>query len=206
MLAAADTERQRIAADIHDGAQQHFSALRIRLGELVELTEFDPPAAGALARRLGTLVDQALADLRGFVHGIYPAELRSLGLVPALREAARVSPIRVAVHSRGVGRYSDVLENAVYFTCLEALQNAVKHAPASAVRLTLTEQNGRLDFDVHDDGPGIARDAQPGVGFSSMHARIAYVRGHLTIEAREGAGTHVRGTVPIESQSSDHAS
>jgi signal transduction histidine kinase len=72
MLAAADTERQRIAADIHDGVQQHLSALRIRLENLGEVTQLDPPAAGALAGTLGTHVDQVIDELREFVQASIP--------------------------------------------------------------------------------------------------------------------------------------
>jgi signal transduction histidine kinase len=194
----ADALRRRIAGDLHDGAQQRLVAVRVRLAQVVELIGSDPARAVAMIEELGGDVEDALDELRALVHGIYPHVLAFGGLRDALTAAAQRAPIPARVIARDVGRYPEAIENAVYFTCAEALQNTLKHAPgATAITLTLTEHDNRLEFDVHDDGPGIADDARPGTGFASMHHRIAATGGQLTVLATPDAGTHVHGTVPL---------
>src|SRR3954452_21436095 len=194
----ADALRRRIAGDLHDGAQQRLVAMRVRLAQVLELIGRDPARAVAIIEELGGDVEDALDELRALVHGIYPQVLGFSGLRDALNAAAQRAPIPARVITHEVHRYPEAIENAVYFTCMEALQNTLKHAPgATAVTLTLTEHDDRLDFDVHDDGPGFADDARPGTGFASMDHRIAATGGRLTILATTGAGTHVHGTVPL---------
>jgi len=194
----ADALRRRIAGDLHDGAQQRLVAVRVRLAQVVELVGRDPARAVAMIEELGGDVDDALDELRALVQGIYPHVLAFSGLRDALNAAAQRAPIPAIVITHAVGRYPEAIENAVYFTCAEALQNTLKHAHgATAVTLTLTAHDNRLEFDVHDDGPGVADDARPGTGFASMHHRITATGGQLTILATPGAGTHVHGTVPL---------
>jgi signal transduction histidine kinase len=194
----ADALRRRIAGDLHDGAQQHLIAVRVRLAQVVELVGRDPARAVASIEELGDDLEDALDQLRALVHGIYPHVLGFSGVRDALNAAAQRAPIPVRVITHGVGRYPEAIENAVYFTCMEALQNTLKHAPgATAVTVTLTAHDDRLEFNVRDDGPGFADDACHGTGFASMHHRIAATGGRLTILATPGAGTHVHGTVPL---------
>lgn len=197
-FALADAERRRIADDLHDGAQQRFSVVGIQLAQLVELLEDDPAGAERLARRLVVDVDEAISELRRLVRGVYPAVLTDHGLVPALRTAARDLPTPTTVRARRIGRYPKMVETAVYFSCMEALQNAIKHAPdATEITLTLATRAGRLEFDVCDNGPGVPADAHPGHGFTSMQARIASVAGQLRVITAAGAGTRVVGSVPL---------
>jgi signal transduction histidine kinase len=104
--------------------------------------------------------------------------------------------------NRHIGRYEETIEDAVYFTCREAIQNALKHAPkATTITLTLAERNGQLEFEVRDDGPGLVYDAhQRGSGIASMRHRIASVGGRLTVTAAPGGGTQVRGRLPSTGQ------
>lgn len=106
-------------------------------------------------------------------------------------------PAMVAVD--GIGRYPQAVEGAVYFCCLEALQNASKHAPdATAVRVSLVEDHG-LRFEVEDDGAGFdPREMRDGAGLTNMRDRLATVGGRLVIRSRPGLGTTVEGTVPVD--------
>jgi signal transduction histidine kinase len=98
----------------------------------------------------------------------------------------------------GSDRYSDEVETATYFCCIEALQNVAKHAPgASSVSISLN-QNGGLRFEVRDDGPGfLVEEAVPGDGLMNMRDRMAAVGGELDICSSPGAGTTVIGTIPV---------
>ncbi len=96
-----------------------------------------------------------LAELRELAHGIYPPLLRDRGLAEALQTAANRAALPATIEAEGVGRYAGDVEAAVYFCCLEALQNAGKHAgDGSTVRIAVGNGDGSLWFEVGDDGAG----------------------------------------------------
>ena len=197
---AADVERRRIERDLHDGAQQRLIALRMRLTLAEGLLKEDPAAGIDAVHDLGVDVDLALEEIRSLAHGIYPALLADRGLRDALRSVARRSPLPIDVRAIALGRHSPELESAVYYTCVEALQNVSKHAPgAEHVHVNLRQSSHALDFEVTDDGGGFdpARTDGGGVGLRSMHDRIESLGGELTIESAPGAGTRVSGTIPL---------
>jgi signal transduction histidine kinase len=98
-----------------------------------------------------------------------------------------------------VGRYPTETEAAVYFCCLEALQNAAKHAgDGAAVTVRLWEEAGALRFEVADDGAGFDPTSKgQGAGFINMSDRLGAIGGTLQVDSTPGAGTRVRGTVPL---------
>lgn len=196
ILAAADDERRRIERDLHDGGQQRLVALRVRL-ELADETMRESPArARVMLQQLGTEVDAALDELRSLAAGVYPSLLADRGLSDALRSAALRSPVPVSVAVSGEDRYGQDVEAAVYFCCLEALQNVAKHASeAHAVAISL-ERNGDLRFSVSDDGPGFDPSIA-GNGLVNMRDRVAAVGGTLEIKTAPGDGTEIVGHVPV---------
>jgi signal transduction histidine kinase len=196
---AALLERERIEHDLHDGAQQQLIALRIRLVLLEERAADDPLAVVPELARAGRDIELALEQIRRLAHGIYPAELRDIGIGPALRSAARGLPVAVAVHDATRRRFAVHVETAVYFCCLEALQNAVKHGGTGVridVRLTQSG-NGDLMFEVADDGRGFEpeRVRRGSYGLTGMRDRLSAVGGRLTVRSVRGAGTTVAGRV-----------
>ena len=197
--AAADSERQRIERDLHDGAQQRLIALRIKLGLAGDIMREDPARGAQMVADLGDEAEAALEEVRALAQGVYPSLLADEGLAVALQALGRRSAPVARVTTDGVGRFPPEIESAVYFCCLEALQNVAKHAPnARSVSISLHVDNALL-FEVRDDGGGFARDAvRPGLGFTSMHDRIAAVGGRLTIHSEPGGGTTVAGSVPLE--------
>jgi signal transduction histidine kinase len=198
ILASADLERRRIERDLHDGAQQRLVALRVRLGLAQDLLRDDPVRGTALLKELGRDVDAAIDEVRLLARGVYPAVLADRGLVEALRAAARSCPLSVRVRSRAIGRFPVDIETAVYFTCVEALQNAAKHAQCETSVLVSLSQSESLRFEVRDDGVGfsLSRTAT-GAGLTNMRDRIESVGGQLTIESVPGEGTCVSGSVPL---------
>jgi signal transduction histidine kinase len=172
--------------------------MRLKLVALERAVAFAPEAA-QLAAELRADLDRALSDLRDLARGIYPAALESDGLRGALTEAVSRTAITATVEFDGTGRYSRGLEAAVYFCCVEALQNAAKHAGAGArACLHVSESNDALLFEVADDGAGFDTACTPGgAGIQNMTDRISALGGTLQIRAAPGAGTNVAGAVPL---------
>jgi signal transduction histidine kinase len=201
LVAAADAERRRIERDIHDGAQQHLVALAVNLGLSRQLLREDPDAAVELLDEVAVDLKETIAQVRDLAHGVYPPLLREAGLSEALRAAAARSPLAVTVDVGELRRYGADLEAAVYFCCLEALQNAAKHAPDAAVVLTAREEPGSLRVMVTDDGPGFDVAAvRDGQGLQNMTDRVGAVGGVLTLSAAPGAGTRVEAVLPLASE------
>lgn len=196
-VAAESAERRRIVHDLHDGTQQRLVALLIGLSTLIELIDSDPAAAMRLASRMENEADKAIGELRDLIHGLQPAALTDFGLVPALHDIAQSLPLPVSMITQGVERYDSAVEDAVFFTCREALQNTMKHAPStSIVWVTLIDRGDWLEFSVQDNGSGFDA-ALPGTGFATMHHRVETLGGSLTISSAPGTGTLVDGRIPI---------
>jgi signal transduction histidine kinase len=196
-LAAESRERRRISQDLHDGTQQRLVVLLVGLSELIHLIDSDPPHAMRLAKRLENQAQEAIGELRALVDGLQPPILTDFGLVHALHAISRSLPISVSMITQGVHRYDNSIEDAVFFTCREALQNTIKHAPsATSVVLTLIDHGNRLEFSVDDNGRGFDA-ALPGNGSATMHHRIDALGGSLTITSSPRVGTSVHGSIPL---------
>ena len=195
---AADVERARIERDLHDGAQQRLVALRIRLGIAEDLLKTNPGAGLKEVHELGFEAERALEELRSLAHGVYPPLLTDRGLPEALRAVSDQAPMPVRVSAAGVGRYPIEIESAVYFTCVEALQNALKHAGGvTGVWVELSQTPDTIHFEVRDDGRGFTPDKHDGRGLRNMHDRIEAIGGELIVDSKRGYGTRVSGSVRL---------
>jgi signal transduction histidine kinase len=199
VVTAADAERRRIERDLHDGAQQHLVGLVVNLRLARELADADPAEAKALLESLGHDAKQAFEELRELAHGIYPPLLLDRGLDEALRAVASRATIGARVEASAIGRYPPQVEATIYFCCVEALQNAAKHAgPAARATVHIVEEEGVLRFEVADDGAGFdSRSARRGAGLTSMGDRLGALGGRLTVSAQPDHGTRVSGTIPL---------
>ena len=127
---AADAERRRIEQDLHDGAQQDLIGLRIKLSLLEAAAREEGSSVVSGLVDAGRRVDSAIAQVRDLARGIYPGLLRDFGLAEALAAIARDMPLGVSVHADTRRRFAPEVETAVYFCCVEALQNVAKHCGA----------------------------------------------------------------------------
>jgi signal transduction histidine kinase len=198
IVATGDAERRRVERNLHDGAQQNLVALAVNLRLARDIVADDPDAAAEMLGEIADQVKLTIQELRELAHGIYPPLLADSGLGEALRAAASRSPLRVDVVEDGTGRYSAETEAAVYFCCLEALQNAAKHAPGASVGLRLWEESGGLLFSVSDDGPGFdAESARSGHGFVNMADRLGAIGGTIRWHSEPGHGAQISGSIPL---------
>ena len=198
LVAAQDDERRRLERNLHDGAQQHLVAIKVKLGLAEMLSVRDPEKARAAVAELKHDADEALETLRDLARGIYPPLLADKGLPTALQAQARKAVLPVTIDGDGVGRYSQEAEAAVYFCILEGLQNIQKYAQASRAVVRLRQEGDQLLVEVADDGHGFDVDTtRRGNGLINIEDRLDALGGTLQITSRPGSGTTLREIVPL---------
>jgi len=198
IVTAQDERARKLERDIHDGAQQQLVALSVKLGLVEQFAASDEAKARALLAELKSDAADALENVRDLARGIYPPVLADHGLAAALEAQARKAPVPTAVEGDGVGRFPQEIEAAVYFCCLEAVQNVAKYAGATRVTVSLAASNGDLIFSVADDGVGfdLAATAR-GAGLTNMRDRLEALGGAFHVESAPGRGTVVHGGIPL---------
>ena len=184
-----------------DGVQQRLVGLRIKLDLAAETIKEDPAQGEQVFASMGRQMDDVLQEIRLLARGIYPSLLSARGVLEALRAAGRSSPSPVEVRSRSIGRYAEEIEVAVYFCCLEALQNVTKHAgPHATASIILREEDELLAFEVRDSGvgfdpSGVGQRLRPRL---NMRDRMeAGWEARLEVVSARGRGTTIRGYVPL---------
>ncbi len=197
LVAAQDQERRKIERNIHDGAQQQLVALAVKQRMAASAIGRDDERARAILEELQSETQQALEDLRDLARGVYPPLLADRGLAAALEAQARKSAVPVDVMADGIGRFPQEIEAAVYFSCLEAMQNVAKYAAASGAVIRLANVGGELTFEVEDDGGGFDTSSTGyGTGLQGMADRLDALGGRLEVRSAPGKGTVVTGRVP----------
>ena len=200
LVTAQDEARRRLERNIHDGAQQQLVALAMKLNLAQSAATKAPDKLPPLLEQLRGDAQDALDNLRDLARGIYPPLLADQGLVAALTSQARKSTVPVTLDAEGLGRFSRDAETAVYFCTLEALQNIAKYANATGAVVRLATDDGRVTFEVEDDGVGFDPDAAGyGSGLQGMADRMAAIGGALHVRSAPGQGTVISGWVPLDS-------
>ena len=200
IVAASDAARRQIERNLHDGAQQHLVALAVNVRLARQLAERDQAASLQILDQLGEGIQEAVQELRALAHGIYPPLLIDRGMAEALRSAAGRAALPTDVEAEELGRYTPETEAAVYFCCLEAMQNAGKHAGDGATIAVRVWENGdQLCFEVRDTGVGFDANGSlaKGAGFINMSDRVGAIGGSVEIRSAAGEGTTVAGHLPI---------
>ena len=191
IVEATDAERRRIERDLHDGVQQHVLGLAAQLTAAVHRTA-DPAAHEAFLEARNGL-REVLAELRDLAHGIHPAVLTQGGLRPALEDVAERLPLPVQLTIPAT-RLSPAVEATAYYVACEALANAVKHAQATSVTVTVAIAGSELTMAIADDGVGGAQ--APGRGLSNIADRVGAFDGEVTVVSPAGAGTRLEVRIP----------
>jgi signal transduction histidine kinase len=197
VVAATDRERRRIERDLHDGAQQRLIGIGIGLSRARALCESDPATAAGMLDALREQLRSAHDDVRDLAQGVYPPVLTEHGLEAALQSAADRSTVPVTISLGRLRRHPPGTEAAVYFCCVEALQNAAKHGSTSRILLAGDADDQMLWISVTDDGGGFdPATATAGTGIIGMRDRLGSIGGRLEVVPSPGGST-VRCVVPI---------
>jgi signal transduction histidine kinase len=202
LVQAEETERRRIARELHDRVGQNLSALNINLDILLGRL-----AEGELRRRLEDslkLVDATLQSIENVMADLRPALLDEYGLAAAIewygQEYAQRTGIRVEVTAvqAGAGLPGDA-SVALFRIAQEALNNAAKHSAAKRITVELEERGGELVLSISDDGKGFDPASAPRGrwGMTTMRERAEAAGGRLTVDSVPGSGTTVRATLPL---------
>jgi len=198
LVATQDAARRRLERDLHDGAQQHLVALRLKLGLAGTLARRE--GADAVADGLSPLSDttQHTVDaVRAVARGIYPPLLEAEGLAAAVTGAARLAGPPVSVRVDGLARYPREIESTVYFCIVEAMHNAATHGEPTTVAVTIEAAESALRFEISDDGCGFDPSAPTtGTGLANLADRLDVLGGTLAVESRAGSGTTITGRLP----------
>jgi signal transduction histidine kinase len=191
IVEAGLAERRRLERDLHDGVQQHLLGLAAQLTAAMTHTT-DPAANQAFAQARDEL-KEVLAELRDLAHGIHPAVLSQTGLAAALEDVAERLPLPVRL-TAPASRASPAVEATAYFVACEALTNAVKHAMASSVTVTVHITESQLEMEIADDGIGGVMPG--GRGVANIIDRVSALDGEVTIDSLPGQGTRLEVRIP----------
>ena len=200
IVATADQTRRRIERNLHDGAQQRLISLALRLRAAQAAV---PPELDELAAELEQVaagLTSTLDELREITRGIHPAILTEGGLVAALKTLARRSSVPVQLDVGIEARLPERVEVTAYYVISEALTNAVKHASASAVHVSVAPVDGVdqvVRLSVSDDGVGGA-DPTRGSGLVGLKDRVEATGGTLILHSRRGQGTRLVVELPLD--------
>jgi signal transduction histidine kinase len=192
IIAATDSARERLARDLHDGAQQRLVTTLLNLQLADQQYDRDPSSARELLQAALKETSETISEVRELAHGVHPAILTNRGLGAAADALAARSSLPIEVDA-GDERYSPHVEAAAYFFIAEALTNVAKHAQATHATLSVEQRDDSLVIDVRDDGVGGA-DASGG-GIRGLRDRVEALGGHIQLESHAGHGTHLRATI-----------
>jgi two-component system sensor histidine kinase UhpB len=203
-LSAQEAERLRVARELHDEIGQTLTAITIQAERAADGDPNDAP--GELAR-VADAIRSSLDEVRRISHELRPEALDDLGLVNALIAlCSRLDEGGPSIHRQLQSRVPSLpkdVELVIYRVVQESLTNALRHAEADTVTVSLETDAEKLTASIVDDGKGMPLPPPQGTaGISGMRERALLVGGDLSIESRPGEGTAVRFTVPIEPEDS----
>ncbi len=205
---AQESERARLARDLHDELGQHLTAMRVGLRLLEQQCSTEP--ARDRAADLLRLSDTSLKEVRRLASGLRPGALEDFGLAVAIDRlcedfrAAHSLTLECKVTLPPHRRYGREVETAVYRLVQESLTNIARHAEATHAEVVLVERDGEVHLDIRDRGKGFALDAPSGepngrvpLGLQSMRERVELLGGDFELHSTIGLGTHVRARLPV---------
>lgn len=208
IIETEDKERQRIAAELHDGIGQMMSAAKMNLSVFENELGFSDENQKKAFENVISLVDMSCRELRSVSHQMMPNALLKKGLAEAVREFIdRIDKrvISVSLHTEGLDEHIDKhTESVLYRVIQECVNNVLKHAGASHLDISMIRDNDGLSVTIEDDGKGFDtgnRDLQEGIGLKNIRSRIQFLKGTVEYHSSPGNGTLVAIHIPEENMS-----
>jgi signal transduction histidine kinase len=207
VLEATETERKRIAGELHDGVGQQLTGLRFRLEDIAMRAAGHGPMEEGPIREALTIADDAGREVRNIAHALMPKALGDLGLVPAISDmftrflgAAGIS--HAMDHFGLEERVPPEVEVGTYRIAQELVQNTMKHAQATTVTVQLLRNRGHLVLIYEDNGRGLdGQGVSDGIGLHNIRERVRALRGAFTVENGRGQGVVATVRVPLQAAS-----
>ncbi len=211
LLNAQESERARIARELHDGVGQALSTMKVRLETLAKIARSDVSQITAEnLENLVPMIRQTIEEVRNTSMDLRPSTLDSLGILPTIdwfsREFQTTYPV-ISIQKQidiQESEVPDFLKIVIYRILQEALNNAASHSRADLVRISLAKTDGEMMLALQDNGRGFdlehtlaLEDSRRGFGLTSMKERTELSGGSFSIESSVGQGTTVRATWPI---------
>ncbi len=201
IVGVQDAERQRIAGELHDGIQQQLVVLRMQVGVARSQLAQHPAQLDAVTEGLATSIEHLLDDVRATARALFPSILADRGLSSALFSlAGRVElPLDLDITPDPLPRLDLEVEVNAFFLVSEAVTNALKHADATRVAITIRLEGTVLLIEVEDDGLGFdTTTAAHRGGLTHLRDRVSALGGRLHLASEPGAGAQVRALLPTD--------
>jgi signal transduction histidine kinase len=214
VVGAQETERQRIARELHDDTGQSLTAIALGLRGVEAILPSNPAVAIEQVKELKSFSTNALGELRRIISDLRPSQLDDLGLVAALQWYFQEFERRRAIHidfivEGGRSRLPAEYETVLFRIAQEALTNIAKHAQASQATVKLQVYPAQIDLSIEDNGQGfnpaevLRQDAPHGWGLLGIQERSSLLGGHYAIDSAPGRGTRIRVSIPLIVETKD---
>jgi len=204
VISAEETERKRIAAELHDGVGQMMSAAKMNLSSIENEINFTSPDQKNRFDKVVALIDESCGEVRTVSHNMMPNALLKAGLALAVREfidKIDETVIHISLHSEGLNEKIDPnVETVLYRVIQECVNNVIKHAAATRLDISLIKDEAGINATIEDNGKGFdARNKNnfEGIGLKNIISRINYLKGTVEWDSQPGKGTLVAIYVPV---------
>jgi PAS domain S-box-containing protein len=207
LFAAQDNERQRIARDLHDDFSQRLAALVLDVVSLEQQSPLTPELTAKLIEPVREQLEQLSDDLHNLAYRLHPSLVEHAGLRPAIEDhlhhVMQRTDLRIALKVKDLPSEIPLDWSTCLFRVVqESLQNIVKHAKATDVRVTLRGSPKGIGLSVTDNGTGFDTSDKGlygnGLGLTSMQERVRLLRGYLRVHSRPFEGTKVCAWIPFK--------
>jgi signal transduction histidine kinase len=200
LVAAGNVARSQLERNIQAATEPRLLSIAGRIAGARQLVQRDGAGAATVLGQLTDEANETLELLRDLARGIYPPLLIDQGPVAALQAYLKKARVPVQLDTDrafATNRFDEQVEGAVYFCCVEALQNVAQHAGAASTVVWLSAIDGRVKFSITDSGPGFEQqNREPGPGLQTMTDRVRALGGSLEVRSTPGSGTTVEGWIP----------
>ncbi len=204
VIEAEENERQRIAKDLHDGVGQMMSAAKMNLSAFESGITFNNQDQQASFEKIMQLVDESCKEVRTVSHIMMPNALLKNNLASAIRDFVdklHKKDMEVHVYTEGLDdRLDSNIETVLYRVVQECVNNALKHAGATTLDISLIKDKDGISGTIEDNGKGFeqsVKDNADGIGLKNIVTRIEYLKGTVDFDSSPGKGTLVAFHVPV---------